>query len=182
MPNIGVAVGLPEPWASQLREFRTALGDPTAESIPSHITLVPPTYLELAELPDLHRQLSAAAKTCAPFRIHLRGTGTFRPISPVVFIALAEGISGCEALANAVRRPPLDTPLKFPFHPHVTVAHHLSEQAMDRAFSELASFECAFDCAEFHLYVHDPASGWEKVHRYRLRAPDHVTLAAPVSL
>ena len=24
-----------------------------------------------------------------PFRVHLRGTGTFRPVSPVVFVALS---------------------------------------------------------------------------------------------
>src|SRR5665809_135446 len=42
MPTIGVAIALPEPWASDLQEYRTALGDETATLIPTHITLVPP--------------------------------------------------------------------------------------------------------------------------------------------
>ena len=80
--------------------------------------------------------------------MHLRGTGTFRPVSPVVFVTLVEGISQCEQLADvgapgsARRRPP------FPYHPHVTVAHHLADDLLDRAFAELADFECEFDVAE----------------------------------
>ncbi len=66
--------------------------------------------------------------------MHLRGTGTFRPVSPVVFVTVAEGISGCEQLASSVRRGPLAADLQFPYHPHVTVAHHLDDDTLDRAF------------------------------------------------
>ena len=34
--------------------------------------------------------------------------------------------------------------LRFPYHPHVTVAHHLADAQLDRAFAELADFECEF--------------------------------------
>ena len=70
------------------------------------------------------------------FRIRLRGTGTFRPVSPVVFVMVAEGISGCEQLAVSVRRGPLAVDLQFPYHPHVTVAHHLADGSLDRAFDD----------------------------------------------
>ena len=43
MPTIGVAIALPEPWATQLQDYRASLGDETAGSIPTHITLVPPS-------------------------------------------------------------------------------------------------------------------------------------------
>ena len=49
--------------------------------------------------------------------------------------------------------------VEFPFHPHVTVAHHLPDDRLDQAFVELARFECAFDVPSFHLYVHDAADG-----------------------
>ena len=71
--------------------------------------------------------LARAASAVPPFDIHLRGTGTFRPVSPVVFVTLAEGISGCEVLADAVRQGPLEVDLHFPYHPHVTIAHHLDD-------------------------------------------------------
>ena len=43
MPTIGVAVAIPEPWATQLQDYRKSVGDTTATMIPTHITLVPPT-------------------------------------------------------------------------------------------------------------------------------------------
>jgi 2'-5' RNA ligase len=103
-----------------------------------------------------------------PFDIHLRGTGTFRPVSPVVFVTLAEGISHCELLADAVRQGPLAVDLDFPYHPHVTIAHHLDDPTLDRAFDELATFECRFAVDAFSLYVHDTEAGWQPTHEYGL--------------
>ena len=41
MPTIGVAIAIPEPWATDLQDYRTSLGDATATQIPTHITLHP---------------------------------------------------------------------------------------------------------------------------------------------
>lgn len=160
MPTIGVAIAVPEPWASRLEDYRRDIGDPTASGVPSHITLIPPIEYD-AELAVVEEHLARAAAGCAPFSVHLRGTGTFRPVSPVVFVGLAEGISQCEALADAVRSGPLDIELDFPFHPHVTVAHHLDDAALDRAFDDLRDFECIFEVTGFHLYVHEGEEGWQ---------------------
>ena len=167
MPTIGVAVPIPEPWASQLQDYRRSLGDPQAEMIPTHITLVPPTEVEALEVVEDH--LEEAAATADGFGVHLRGTGTFRPVSPVVFVTLAEGISQCELLADAVRQGPLATELDFPYHPHVTVAHHLDDPELDQAFEELAGFDCEFEVDEFHLYVHDDVVGWQPARTYTLQ-------------
>ena len=171
MPTIGVAVAIPEPWATELQDYREAVGDTTASMIPTHITLVPPTEVE-GDLDELAEHLAEAAAEVAPFEVHLRGTGTFRPVSPVVFVTLAEGISQCEQLAQAVRRGPLDVDLEFPYHPHVTVAHHLDDVRLDQAFSELATFECEFAVDNFHLYVHDPEHGWRPTRDFALAPAD----------
>lgn len=160
MPTIGVAIALPEPWAGQLEDYRRDIGDPTAEGVPSHITLIPPREFD-GELAAIEDHLAAAAASCAPFGVHLRGTATFRPVSPVVFVGLSEGISQCEQLAHAVRGGPLAMELDFPYHPHVTVAHHLDDATLDRAFEDLRDFECAFEVTEFHLYVHEGEKGWQ---------------------
>lgn len=172
MPTIGVAVAIPEPWATRLQDYRTALGDLTATMIPTHVTLVPPTEVSDAEQRDIEGHLAEVAAGFAGFRVHLRGTGTFRPVSPVVFVTLVEGISQCEQLASAVRRGPLDVPLSFPYHPHVTIAHHLDDERLDQAFRELADFECEFAVREFHLYVHDPDQGWQPTSEFTLQHPD----------
>lgn len=169
MPTIGVAVALPEPWATELQDYRTSVGDLTATRIPTHITLIPPVEVEADDLAAVQEHLAGVAAGIDAFRIHLRGTGTFRPVSPVVFVTVVEGISGCEQLAKAVRRGPLDVELSFPYHPHVTVAHHLDDERLDRAFTELADFECEFAADRFALYVHDNGSGWRPTQEFVLR-------------
>lgn len=168
MPTIGVAVAIPEPWGQELQDYRESIGDASATLIPTHITLVPPTELSDDELAGVESHLAAVALERPPFRVHLRGTGTFRPVSPVVFVSLAEGISDCEQLADAVRRGPLDVDLDYPYHPHVTVAHDVAEARLDQAFTELAGFECAFEVPQFHLYVHDEQEGWRTYRDYPL--------------
>ncbi len=168
MQTIGVAVAIPEPWARELQDYRLALGDRTATMIPTHVTLLPPAVVDPGELAKVEAHLAEAASAVEPFEVHLRGTGTFRPVSPVVFISLAEGISQCELLAAAVRSGPLARELDYPYHPHVTVAHHLDATALDRAFDDLASFECRFPVTRFHLYEHDETAGWRPTHDFRL--------------
>lgn len=169
MPTIGVALAIPEPWATELQDYRTSIGDTTASMIPTHITLVPPTDVDDDTLTQVEKHLEEVATEVSSFCVHLRGTGTFRPVSPVVFVTVAEGISHCEQLAAAVRRGPLDIDLAFPYHPHVTIAHHLDDKALDRAFEELASFESVFDADGFHLYVHDEEAGWQPTRDFPLR-------------
>jgi 2'-5' RNA ligase len=167
--TIGVAVAIPEPWATQLQDYRTSVGDTTATQIPTHITLIPPVEIDADSLPEVEAHLDEAAREVHAFRIHLRGTGTFRPVSPVVFVMLAEGISRCEQLASAVRRGPLKVDLRFPYHPHVTIAHHLADHQLDRAFTELAAFECEFTAGAFSLYVHDEGAGWQPTREFALQ-------------
>lgn len=167
MPVIGVALSIPEPWASELQEYRSSI-DPSAALIPTHITLVPPTVLDESQVGAVEDHLAKLADELAAFEVHLRGTGTFRPVSPVVFVSLVEGISQTEQLAAALRTGPLDVDVEFPFHPHVTIAHHLDEDVMDRAFDDLAAFDCAFQVGGFHLYVHDEAQGWRPTREFPL--------------
>ncbi len=168
MPTIGVALSIPEPWATQLQDYRTAIGDTSATMIPTHITLVPPVEVEASRLAAVEGHLSEVAAGFGSFTVQLRGTGTFRPISPVVFVTLEQGISECGRLARAVRRGPLELDLAFPYHPHVTIAHDLSDDVLDRAVADLADFECSFDVGDFHLYVHDEAAGWQPTHDFPL--------------
>ncbi len=166
--TIGVAIAVPDPWGGQLQEYRTALGDETAAGIPTHITLMPPFEVEQEQLPEVERHLAEVAAEKGPFRIHLRGTGTFRPVSPVVFVVVVEGISACEQLAFAVRSGPLAAELQFPYHPHVTVAHQLDDDRLDTAFKELSSFECEFVVSHFSLYVHEHGVGWRPTRDFTL--------------
>lgn len=168
MLTIGVSVAVPEPGGSRLQTYRKALGDPQGPLVPSHVTLVPPQEVESARLPEIEEHLSSAAVSVAPFEAHLRGTGTFRPVSPVVFVTVASGISGFERLEAQVRRGPLAVPVRYPYHPHVTVGHHLDDDLLDRAFEELAGFDERFWVREFWLYLNDDDAGWQPARRFAL--------------
>ena len=167
MSTIGVAIAIPEPWATDLQAQRASFGDPQASAIPTHITLVPPTDVG-DELDAVEKHLTEVATQQSSFRLRLRGTATFRPVSPVVFIAVSEGISACELLAQAARSGPLEQELTFPYHPHVTVAHHLDEAALDHAYETLADFDCAFEVSDFHHYQHGDAGVWRPATTYPL--------------
>jgi 2'-5' RNA ligase len=172
VPTIGVALAIPEPWATELQEYRTSVGDATATMIPTHITLIPPIEVSDDDLPEIEKHLDSVASRASAFHVHLRGTGTFRPVSPVVFVTVVEGISACEQLAGALRQDPLHVELQFPYHPHVTIAHHLPDGTLDRAFKELAGFECVFDAEGFCLYVHDEEKGWQPAREFPLVATE----------
>ena len=168
MTTIGVSVEVPDPWGAELQDYRVRLGDPTAGGIPTHITLLPPIDVDDDLLPTITDHLEGVAEKTKPFDVRMRGTGTFRPVSPVVFVNVVQGISAFELLASAVRQGPLAVEPRFPYHPHVTVAHHLDETLLDQAFEELGSFDCAFTAGHFSLFVHEDGSGWTPVHHFAL--------------
>ena len=158
--TIGVAIPIPDPWGSELQTHREKFGDPLAEAIPTHVTLLPPTVVDADELPRIEAHLLRAADAMSAFEIHLRGTGTFQPVSPVVFVQLASGISGCEALESWVRSGPLFRDLSFAFHPHVTVAHELPDDVLNHAYASLADYEARFEVLGFSLYEHVDGRWW----------------------
>jgi 2'-5' RNA ligase len=168
VPTIGVSIPVPEPFGGALQDFRVSLGDESARHIPTHITLVPPVEVPDGSLGEIEQHLAVAAAGQRPFRVRLRGTGTFRPVSPVVFVGVVEGISGCEMLASATRQGPLGVQIRFPYHPHVTVAHDLPDDRLDRAFNALADYEAGFDVDQFWLYVHDECHGWRPTTAFEL--------------
>lgn len=180
---IGVAIAIPEPWGGELQRWRKEFGDSLAAAIPTHVTLLPPTPVDDATLDRMEDHLRAVAAAERPFAIRLRGTGTFRPVSPVVFVQLAEGIADCERVEALVRSGPLRRELTFYYHPHVTVAHDLEDEALDRAFADLASYEARFSVWGFSLYEHGPDGVWRPQRDYvfgrAIPGPHHHSEATP---
>ena len=168
MATIGVAIPIAEPYGSELQKFRADFGDPMASSIPTHVTLLPPTEVADADLERVDQHLLRVAVRFPKFRIRLRGTATFRPISPVVFVTLAEGISSCEVLQSQVRSGPLQVELRFPYHPHVTVAHDLDKESLDRAYDTLSTYDCGFDATAFSRYEHGADGVWRPQRSFPL--------------
>lgn len=157
---IGVAIPIPDPYGTELQRWRESFRDPMAMAIPTHITLLPPTPVADDLLPEIEDHLRAVAAAARPYVVRLRGTATFRPVSPVVFIALAEGIGACAQVEREIRSGPLARALDFSYHPHVTVAHDLPDEMLERAAKELADYDARFTVPGFSLYEHGADGVW----------------------
>lgn len=179
--TLGVSLAVPEPYGSLLQERRAGFGDPAAHGIPTHITLLPPTAVEASAGPAIEAHLARVAREGRSFPVRLSGTGTFRPLSPVVFVQVMEGGSACSWLQEQVRSPegPLVRELQFPYHPHVTVAHGISEEAMDRAHAELADFEASWTADGFALYEQGADCVWRLQREFLFgdRTPTGTTIS-----
>ncbi|WP_350258579.1 2'-5' RNA ligase family protein [Scrofimicrobium sp. R131] len=161
---LGVLIAIPEPWVTELTAARRELGDPAADCVPAHLTLIPPTPVNVDEREDVFRHLQHVASHFGPFRLSLSGTGTFLPTSPVVFLDVTEGADACMSLADELRSGPLDHQARFPYHPHVTLAHGLPEESLHRARAGWADFEASWMVPGFRLDSVDPNG------RYNTRA------------
>ena len=153
---IGVAIALPFHYAAQVRAVREAAGDPLAEVVPPHITLLPPTAVDVDSLDEVMRHLRDVAAGTSPFEVRLDEVGTFRPVSPVVYLGLRSGAEECDRLQMRVRhrRGPLARSLSFPFHPHVTLAHDIAEDGLETAARKGADLTMDFTVTKLHLYRH----------------------------
>ena len=165
---VGVSIPIPPPFGPELQARRASYGDPLAAVTPAHITLLGPTEVAADDLDALEAHLRAAAAQVQPFVVVLRGTGTFRPLSDVVFVQVARGISGCEQLELAIRQGCWGTDLAFPYHPHVTVAHDVPEAQLDEAFDDLAGYVATFEVRDIHLYVKATGGAWVPVREFPL--------------
>lgn len=171
--TIGVSIAVPEPYGSLIQQLRTGFGDAAAHGIPTHVTLLPPTEVDAGALPAVEAHLTEVAAAGRSFPMRLSGTGTFRPLSPVVFVRVDEGAESCAWLQKQVRDAsgPVPRELQFPYHPHVTIAHGIDEESLDRAFEELADFRAEWSCTGFALYEQGPDGVWRKLREYPFGSP-----------
>ncbi|MER7489747.1 2'-5' RNA ligase family protein [Streptomyces sp. NPDC126497] len=166
--TIGVSIAVPEPHGSRLQQLRAGFGDAAAHGIPTHVTLLPPTEVDDGALPAVEAHLGEVAAADRPFPMRLSGTGTFRPLSPVVYVRVVDGGEACSRLQERVRDAsgPIARELQFPYHPHVTVAHGIGEAAMDRAFEELSDYQAEWSCTGFALYEQGADGVWRKLREF----------------
>ena len=168
---LGVVVPIPEPWAQAFVDWRSKVGDPQASLVPPHVTLLPPTEVSDAERPAIAAHLATVARAHPPFEMHLSGTGTFRPVSDVVFVAVARGIGNCELISNDVRRGPLSRVLDFPYHPHVTVAHDVPVDMLELAYTGLSDLSAQFRVDHFTEFEQTDDGTWAVARHYPLTGP-----------
>ena len=103
-----------------------------------------------------------------PFTVRLRGSDTFRPVTDVVYLVVAEGAAECDALQGEIRGGPLAVELRYPYHPHVTLAHDVDPERLDRALEATADVDVSFEVAEVVLFTHAPGAPWQRLGTFPL--------------
>jgi 2'-5' RNA ligase len=167
-----VAITVPDPWGEQLQEKRAAFGDSLAWTIPTHITLLPPTRVPEARMVRVDDHLRTVAESASRFDVVLDGSDTFRPVSQTSFVVVQQGAAQCTALAERVRSGPLTRSLTFPYHPHVTIAVDLSDAQHDHAETELAGFRLSFPVSGIERYELAEHGVWESAAVFPLSGSD----------
>jgi 2'-5' RNA ligase/8-oxo-dGTP pyrophosphatase MutT (NUDIX family) len=148
--RLGVIARLPEPLGIHVQAWRRALGDPAAERIVPHLTLVPPQTVDERDLDRAVALVERAAAEAVPFLVELDGAATFLPDGPVAYLVVREGGPALAALEAVLRESPLDR-RTHPFHPHVTLVQDLPPDRVEFAARELAGFRAAFPVRELAL-------------------------------
>lgn len=166
--TIGVAIPVPEPLGGKVRRARVAVGDDAGDRIPTHVTLVPPTVVDEDALPDISAHLREVAAGLPAFPLVIDGTGSFRPVTDVVFLRVREGVGECDELQARLRSGPLVRPLEFPYHPHVTLAHNVDPAALEAARCAMADVSATFLVDRVVLYVEHPGRPWSPVDAFPL--------------
>lgn len=157
--SIGVILGFPSEIAEELQRWRASFGDPMASVIPAHITLVTTTMTQDWEATRSH--VRDVARKQEPFTVSIAGTGSFRPVSPVVFLNVEDGFGDCVNLHRQLQAGPLERELPFAYHPHVTVAHDVAPESLDEAETALSDYRATFPVASMGLYEHDDNGIWQ---------------------
>ncbi|MGX5714469.1 2'-5' RNA ligase family protein [Arthrobacter sp. MAHUQ-56] len=157
--SVGVILGFPPRIAEELQRWRASFGDPLADVVPAHITLV--TTTPTRDWEATLRHVREVARCQSPFMVTIAGTGTFRPVSPVVFIKVEDGFEECVELHRKLQQGPLHRDLPFAYHPHVTIAHDVAPQSLDEAETVLKTYKATFPVVSMGLYEHDAEGIWQ---------------------
>jgi 2'-5' RNA ligase len=155
---------IPAPFGIDLDALRARYA-PATDDMAVHVTILPPIDIDADVMDAALEHLAAVARRTKPFRLHLQGSGTFRPVSRVVFVAVAEGSAACERLEREVRSGDLAVEARFPYHPHVTIAHDVPDADLDRALDELAGYSATMEIRSMALHE-NVEGGWRLVREF----------------
>lgn len=148
--SLGVIIALPPDLTEELSQWRARYARPDAPLVPAHITLVSGqakgSWAEAAE------HVRSVARGASAFPVSLRGTGSFAPLSEVVFLNLVTGEKECIELHQELIDGPVRHLLDFTYQPHVTIAHDLDPETMAQAQVEMSNFAADFRVESLGLY------------------------------
>lgn len=165
---LGVVIEIPSPLEGPLRAWRQRYGGDRSALVAPHITLVSGSTTDWdAAVRHVHQ---VAARASA-FTVRLHGTGTFRPVTPVVYLNVEEGAEACGKLHDELLAGPMRHEVSYGYHPHLTIAHEADDAAMDLAQEELKDESMSFTVDSIGLFGLDDSGAWSLREELGLGGP-----------
>lgn len=159
---VGVVIEVPEPWGEDLTEWRIGFGDPHAEKIPAHVTLLAPLRMSAQQFTDFRSSLEIECVGRPPFELTLGPIGTFRPVSPVVHLQAHAAADALPLTQAAVWRAAGQPPQRHPFVPHCTVAMDVSDSVLDAAADALRDYTATWQVSDVLVLTRDSQGYWQR--------------------
>lgn len=174
--RLGVAVLLDPPLSHEVDGLRRAVGDPSLDRIPAHVTLVPPVNVRHEDLPAALAILQHAAATTrpAPLTLTLGAITSFLPANPVLYLGVGGDLEGLRALRDAVFAPPLERKLSWPWVPHLTLADGAPEERIAAALEALKDYNAIATIDRVVLLEEGPGRKWTARADAALGAPARI--------
>ncbi len=159
--RLGVVLLIPEPAASEVRGLRRALGSPSLDSQPPHLTLVPPVNVTESRVDDAVAVLRRAAALIPPaLSVRLGPARTFSPVSPVVYLGIDGDLVVLSRLQQAVFAGPLLRRVDYSYVPHVTLHESADDDLIAASTRAFSAFDLDIALSSVHLLEQGPDRVW----------------------
>lgn len=165
---LSVVVDVPASVDAAVRAWRGRHG-PGAMA-PPHVTVFMAEHLDEQD-PVAALRVPALRTACEGFsgtELELQGSGSFRPVSPVSFLKVGRGADWLHRVHDACALV-LPSASPFAYHPHLTLAHGLSEAAHDDAEAAFRDYRHAFRVERLSIFCGNLA-GWDLLDTVELPA------------
>src|SRR5437762_3434664 len=106
---------------------------PALAHLPAHLTVLPPRLLQGGQ-EEARRTLEEVCRKASPFEVAMGEVETFVPVTPTVFIRVAEAAYRVRELHDQLNTDALQAEEPWPYMPHLTIAKLETEQQAASAF------------------------------------------------
>jgi len=106
---------------------------PDLPHLPAHLTILPPRCLQGSEISALET-LEDVCSRAEPFEVILGDAETFVPVTPTVFVRVANGANHMQHLHDLLNTQALSAVEEWPYMPHLTIVKLSSEELAQKAY------------------------------------------------
>ncbi len=160
--RLGVVLLLDEPWRSEVHGLRRALGSPSLDTQPPHLTLVPPVNVPESRVGEAIAVLRRESARSRPaLRLRVGPAASFAPVSPVIYLPVGgDDLDELLRLQAGVFRGPLLRSVDYDYVPHVTVHESAPDDMISAAPAVLAGYRVDVTFDRVHLLEQGPDRVW----------------------